>query len=89
MSNFEKAKSSHEEKMQERLKHRDKTADEMFEDIKYVNVVNNEGLIMYSSVKRNIIFNLIDKEVTNSGLMLNVEELKAIHQKMLELGWLD
>ena len=88
MNEFERAKASHEEKMQKGYK-QSKTADEMFEDMKYVIVVNNEELIMYSSVKRNIIFNLIDKEVTNSGLMLYVGELKAIHQKALELGWLD
>jgi hypothetical protein len=87
MSNFEKAKNSHEELMQERYKHRDKTADEMFRELRYVTTLSNESFIYYHCVTNNITFNLIDKEVIASNI--NINEHLAIHQKMKELGWLD
>lgn len=89
MSNFEKAKNSHEELMQERYKHRDKTADEMFEELRYIILSENDEHIIFSSVQNNIMFDLTIKEVYQSTTKSKIGDHLAIHQKMKELGWLD
>ena len=90
MNEFERAKASHEEKMQKGYK-QSKTADEMFEDIKYLKK-ENEFNISYlyddNDLKKMITFHLKLRKVSNTW-NLNVGELKAIHQKALELEWLD
>ncbi len=100
MSNFEKAKNSHEELMQERYKHRDRTADEMFEELGYKKEENEEEISYTFKDSWVLCFGKEFKEyythdyvgVNNfvgNAVSININEHIAIHEKLKELGWLD
>ena len=98
MSNFEKAKNSHEELMQERYKHRDKTADKMFEELGLHYILEDRDVIKYAEgwVQKEIYFDKINRNITfhdfniiHEETVLDLKYLIAINEKMKELGWLD
>ena len=94
MSNFEKAKNSHEELMQERYKHRDKTADEMFEElgVKSEYIYDNTVLYLYKEGYLDIYLDLEQKEMAinmDRYLKNTLQYYLAFNEKLKELGWLD
>lgn len=79
-----------------------KTADEMFEELEYEKIRNDERYIVYekgASIRNRIIFSKSNKTVStilidedyeyNEGLDIDMRELQAIHKKCQELGWIE
>ena len=76
---------------------RNKTADKMFEDLRYKKI-EETNFITYKKDNYNYIyFNLTNKTVTKGVLEIEdetsrditIKELEAINKKCKELGWLD
>jgi hypothetical protein len=74
-------------------KNREKTADEMFEELGYSKlseVGSEERLIVYRNCKgKNIRFSLLIERVMLTGqyTWFDMQELQAINKKVEELGW--
>lgn len=79
---------------------KEKTADEMFEELGYMKVEENDYYIEYRKQEEDcckfIKLDLIDKSFTSFYYVihdkqsyLSMQELQAINKKCQELGWLD
>lgn len=75
---------------------KEKTADEMFEELGYEKIIESNVRIDYEKegqfFDKEIVFGLIDKIVcvelgTGESANINVQELQAINEKVKELGW--
>jgi hypothetical protein len=75
---------------------KEKTADEVFEELGYEKIIESNVRIDYEKegqfFDKEIVFGLIDKIVcvelgTGESANINVQELQAINKKVEELGW--
>ena len=92
MTEFERAKASHEEKMQKGYK-QSKTADEMFEELGFIKKLCYGGfrLINNENIEKRKVFHfdfMPDNKLYITG-EINNKELKALVKMSEELGWLD
>lgn len=78
---------------------KEKTADEMFEELEYKKLEENDYYIEYRKQGKDyskfIKFDLIDRSftsfyyvVTDKQAYLSIQELQAINKKCQELGWI-
>lgn len=74
---------------------KEKTADEMFEELEYEKEKGDLDIQLYKNKNGygKIIFDLIDKAIRasndeNEAIYFNVKELQAINKKVEELGWI-
>lgn len=72
---------------------KEKTADELFEELGYIRTRANEYWIIYRNFRKDIDFNLKHKTIEVESEMksenFDIQELQAINKKVLELGWLN
>ena len=75
---------------------KEKSADEMFEELGYEKEMENKKRIMFiyegQFFDKYIVFEMIDKHIvielgTGESTNINMQELKAINKKIEELGW--
>lgn len=66
-------------------------ADEMFKELGYKNVRENENWIVYKGKEKDIDFNkkykTIEVENGMESKKFNIQELQAINEKVKELSW--
>ena len=81
---------------------KEKTADEMFEELGYKKIEENDNSILYLSEKTlwrtrkirfwkddKVIFNdLLEDDKVISSVQIGMQELQAINKKCKELGWI-
>ena len=76
---------------------KEKTADEMFEELGYEIIKNNKTTLNYEKeglhLYKEIVFALLDKSVTvgygkGECCDISIQELQAINKKVEELGWM-
>ena len=71
---------------------KEKTADEMFEELGYTNVRQNEYWIVYKGKEKDIDFSLRYKTIVleneKKSKKLTMQELQAIYKKCEELKWI-
>ena len=76
---------------------KEKTADEMFEELGYEKIIESNVRIDYEReglyFDKEIVFGLIDKIIcvelgTGESTNINMQELQAINKKCQELGWI-
>lgn len=71
------------------------TAREMFEKLGYTLVADDDGQILYTNLHTGSMFRFIKSIKAYEGvshgmvMLFGVVSHKAIHQQLLELGWLD
>lgn len=75
---------------------KEKTADEMFEELGYEIIENNKTTLNYEKeglyMDKEIVFELLDESVTagygtGECCHISIQELQAINKKCQELGW--
>lgn len=70
---------------------KEKTADEMFEELGYIRKKTNGYWIIYRNFRKDIDFNLKHKTIEVESEMeseeFDIQELQAINKKVEELGW--